>query len=121
MPTTLRPAFEVLENEDGYHGGPDLPHNRVLVEPHEGFDAQVLLDELEKALYLPARLVERTDGFGIPRAVVGHQLDGVLGRRPVFASSLARLAARGVVRAVDDHAAQGMRVLALRVPPPSGG
>ena len=90
MPIALRPALEVLENEDGYHGGPDLPHDRVLVDPHKGFDAQVLLDELEKALYLPARLVERTDGFGIPRAVVGHQLDGVLGRRPVFAASLAR-------------------------------
>src|SRR3989344_1479335 len=55
------------------HGDPDLRLHRILGSAVEILDTQMLLDPFEKQFHLPARLVERADGGGREREVVGEE------------------------------------------------
>jgi hypothetical protein len=50
-----------------------LPLHRVLARSQKAFDAQMLLDPLEKLLHLPAALIQRDDGQWRQRRVVGQK------------------------------------------------
>ena len=54
-------------------GTPDLRFHGILAVADETLDAQMLLDPLEEQLDMPAALVERSDGQGRQRRVVGQK------------------------------------------------
>ena len=58
------PQLQILEEQDGDQGRPDLDLEGIGAGPHEGLDLQVLLQGLEEQLDLPAILVDRGDRRG---------------------------------------------------------
>lgn len=56
--------MEPFEEQEGDQGCPKLDQEGVEAGADEGFDFQVLLQGLEKDLYLPAILVDGGDGRG---------------------------------------------------------
>ena len=67
MPVVLCLVFEVLEQQYGYHGRPDLTHHGILVCSDKGLDAQMLL---KKLFNLPSGLIERTNGISLPVSII---------------------------------------------------
>jgi len=56
--------FEPGHNEIGDHGNIDLAQHGVFRSADKGFEAEVLLDEPEERLDLPALLVDVGNGLG---------------------------------------------------------
>ena len=71
----------------GRHGAPDLRLDRILAGAEEFLDAQMLLDPLEEQFHLPAAFVERRDGQGWQRRVVGEEDQGLAGIRILEANT----------------------------------
>ena len=70
----------LLEDGDqhvGGYGAPDLRLDRVLAAAEKCLDAQMLLDPLEEQPHLPAVLVQRSDGPGRQRRIVGQEDQGL--------------------------------------------
>ena len=65
MPVVLCLILEVLEQQYGNQGRPDLTHHGILVCSDKGLDAQMLFDGFEKAFYLPACFVKSTNGLSL--------------------------------------------------------
>ena len=89
----------------GGNGAPDLRLHRVLAGAQEVLDTQMLLDPFEEQLDLPAALVERADGRGWQRHVVGQEDQGLarLGVLEANAPQRVRILSDGRV-AVQHHA-----------------
>jgi len=62
--------LQILEQQQGDQGGPDLDLQGVGAGAHEGSDAQVLLERLEEQFDLPALAVDGGDGGGSKAAML---------------------------------------------------
>ena len=60
------------QHVSGY-GAPDLRLHRVLARAQKALDTQMLLDPFEEQLHLPATLVQRGNGQGRQRRIVGQK------------------------------------------------
>ena len=78
MPVVLCLILEVLEQQYGNQGRPDLTHHGILVCPDKGLDAQMLFYGLEKAFNLPAGLIERTNSISLPVSIIRDKLNRML-------------------------------------------
>jgi hypothetical protein len=65
-PAHLALELEPDQEQVSAHGGPDLDEHSILGSAVKGLDLQVLLDEAEKDLDLPAFFVDVGDGLGRP-------------------------------------------------------
>ena len=65
--------LEITKQEIDYEGGVDLGQHGVLVVADEGLDPQVLLDDAEEDLDLPAFFVDIGDGLGRQLEMVGEK------------------------------------------------
>ena len=70
MPVVLCLVFEILEQQYGYHGRPDLTHHGILICSDKGLDTLMSLYGLKEAFNLPARLVKSTNGIGLPVSII---------------------------------------------------
>jgi len=97
----------------GGHGAPDLRLDRILAVAQEFLDPQVLFDPLEEQLNLPAAFVQRSNGQGGQRRVVG-QKNQCLARFRVFEADapqmLGILPCRGIAIEHDPLIANDARI-----------
>ena len=106
MPVVLCLVFEVLEQQYGYHGRPDLTHHGILVCSDKSLDAQMLFYSLKKAFNLPAGLVERTNSTSLPVSIIRDKLNCMFWRFCIVCS-LPRFAAGRIIRAVNHNTGKG--------------
>ena len=65
--------MEVLQEEQGDEGCPNLYTKSILARADKGFDLQMLLESFKKDLYLPSVFVDCRDGAGTKVKMVGEQ------------------------------------------------
>jgi len=77
-PAEAGTQLQVLEQEQGNQGGPDLNLQGVGAGADESLDAEVLLERLEEQFDLPALAVDGSDGGGGKAAMIGEKHQGTL-------------------------------------------
>jgi hypothetical protein len=69
----MKPFFDNRNQHIGGQRNPDLRLHRVLTRAVKRLDTQVLLDPFEKQLHLPTAFVQRRNGCGGQRHIVGQK------------------------------------------------
>ena len=72
-PSERAPQLQVLHQQHGDQGGPDLRLDRIFGGADKGLDFESLLDRLEEQLNGPAFLVDGGDGGSCQLEVIGEE------------------------------------------------